>query len=253
MTPCEDGHTMSVTDSGSFLIARSGDLAPGEAIEIRTFHADRRPGPRAWFPDPCEAATYALGLPAHLAIYYGVLPRVRGGGKKCHVTRVTALWADVDDKCFPSGRVGALAALAAFPLVPAWLVDSGGGLQAYWHLRPALPVAGNPEAVARVEGLLRRLYARLGGLDAVQDLSRVLRLPGSLNGKYNPPRPVAIVARNPWPAYRLEDFEALLPPPPPPPTTSTGPAPAWRATGPARRPAPAGWPAWSPAMPGAAG
>ncbi len=70
--------------------------------------------------------------------------------------------------------------------------------------------------IARLEGVIRRLYARLGGLDAVQDVSRVLRVPGTLNHKYDPSRRVAVLDYHPERRYTLEQFEALLPAPPPP-------------------------------------
>ncbi len=201
--------------AAAFLAGRFPQLGPGETIEVRALDTDGRPGPRAWFAEPHRAAAYAMRLAAGWHVYYGVCPRRRGGGKKAAVTSVAALWADVDDKRFPDGRAGALAALAGFPLSPTWLVDSGGGLQAYWSLDRPLLIAGDPTAVARVEGLLQRLYARLGGLDRVQDVSRVLRLPGTHNRKYSPPRPVVVLERQAERQYTLEQFEVLLPPSPP--------------------------------------
>jgi hypothetical protein len=47
----------------------------------------------------------------------------------------------------------------------------------------------------------------------VQDIPRVLRVPGTLNAKYDPPRPVRIVQHNPAALYTLDDFEVLLPAP----------------------------------------
>jgi hypothetical protein len=75
-----------------------------------------------------------------------------------------------------------------------------------------------------VEGLLGRLYVLLGGLDAVQDLSRVLRVPGTLNTKYDPPRLVTVCHHDPDALYTLDDFEEILPAPlrPRPPTIPPG-------------------------------
>jgi hypothetical protein len=199
-------------DVAGFLALLFPDLRPGEYIESRPLDAAgnvlRRY--RAWSPSAGEAARHVAGLPACNA-YFGVCPRRYGGGKKEHVTRVLAPWADVDFKHFRDGEAGARAALAAFPLAPSLVVHSGGGLQAYWLLTLPLVIAG-PADIARVEGLLRRLYARLGGLDGVQDLSRIMRVPGTLNHKYDPPRPVTALEYAPARRYALEDFEALLPP-----------------------------------------
>jgi len=216
---------IKVIDAPAFLSARFRALRPHERIEVRTLGRDGYPGPRSWHADPAEAGRAALALRGDLAIYYGVCPRADRGGRKCHVTSIPALWADVDDKCFPDGRAGAVATLAAFPLAPTWGIDSGGGLQAYWQLRDSLPIFGvDDPLVARVEGLLSRLYAALGNVDAVQDLSRVLRVPGTLNTKYNSPRPVTVRHHDPDAIYTLGDFEELLPAParPRPPTIPPG-------------------------------
>lgn len=200
----------------TFLTARFRRLAPGETVEIRPL-ARGVVGPRQWFADPARAAAYALTLAAQWQVYYGVCPRRPGGGSKADVTSVHGLWADVDDDRFPTGRAGAEEALARFPLAPSWLVDSGGGLHAYWEL--CQPVALTPGPCAsrdRVERVLRRLYARLGGLDAVQDVSRVFRVPGTVNRKQEEqPRPVRLVAHNAA-TYALAEFEQHLPEPPPP-------------------------------------
>ncbi len=199
-------------DTLGFLSVLFAALDPGEHIEIRPING-RVVGPRQWFADALGAARYALQLAPRWNVYCGVCPRERGGGKKHHVTRIPALWADLDDKCFPTGRAGALAALAGFPLPPSLTVDSGGGIQAYWLL--AAPLAAT-EAGTRVEGLLARLYERLGGVDSVQDVSRVLRVAGTTNYKYSPPRPVTVLSCHDERRYTLAQFEALLPAPPPP-------------------------------------
>ena len=61
---------------------------------------------------------------------------------------------------------------------PSLIVDSGGGIQPWWMLRP--PVPATPENVALVEGIGRTLKARFGG-DSVFDVSRILRLTGTIN------------------------------------------------------------------------
>jgi hypothetical protein len=61
---------------------------------------------------------------------------------------------------------------------PTWLVDSGGGYQAWWCLPVMLPKAR--ENVALAEGVGRTLQQRYGG-DPVWDISRIMRLPGTIN------------------------------------------------------------------------
>jgi hypothetical protein len=61
---------------------------------------------------------------------------------------------------------------------PTLIVDSGGGIQAWWMLAPHIPAT--LENVTLAEGIGRTLKARFGG-DGVFDVSRVLRLPGTIN------------------------------------------------------------------------
>jgi hypothetical protein len=120
-----------------------------------------------------------------------------------NATWLKALWFDIDIK--PDDQTGkhytslkqALDALRAFRHKvglpgPSALVDSGGGLHVYWisdqPLDPAawLPYADGLKALALTEGLLCDT-----GLTT--DNVRLLRVPGTLNHKYDPPRRVALL------------------------------------------------------------
>lgn len=208
-----------MNDTNAFLAARYGDLPTDWWVEIRALRLDGKVRQRFWERDVSRLAERALALPHDLAIYCGVNPRRDGGGAKADVVAILDLFADVDDKHYTTGRAGALAALAAFPLPATLIVDSGGGLQAYWRLREPLPISGASDPlVGRVEGLQRRLYSHLGelhSLDAVQNIDRILRLPGTYNRKpeYGTPRMVTIVSYNSGATYDLADFERLLPAP----------------------------------------
>ncbi len=69
------------------------------------------------------------------------------------------------------------AVLARLPVPPTHLVRSGGGYQALWRFSRDLDPA---EHLARVEAVGRELASALGS-DAVQNVNRWLRLPGSVN------------------------------------------------------------------------
>ena len=210
---------MTATDTATFLAAHFGDLAPDQQLELRTFHRggkrDGKPGPRLFTSDIDKATLWVRDLPAGLDVYYSVnYRRQGGGGKKADVKSIRAICADVDDKHFADGRAGALATLATFALPPSAVIDSGGGLQGLWYLEEPLRIsAPDDPLVPMFEDLQKRLYEALGGLDAVQDISRVFRLPGTLNAKYDPPRPVAVIEHNHAALYTLSDFERVLPAP----------------------------------------
>ena len=61
---------------------------------------------------------------------------------------------------------------------PTLIVDSGGGYQAWWQLAEPLPAT--PANVALIEGIGRAIQTRYGG-DAVWDVARIMRLPGTIN------------------------------------------------------------------------
>jgi hypothetical protein len=216
--------TISVAD---FFRWRFDGLGPKETIEIRSFLLGGGAPRQTWHATPLEAAQAALSRPEGHEVFYGVNARKRGGGKAEHVTLIRGLWADQDYKHYDDGAVGAARALAAFPLQPTAVIESGGGNHLYWQL--VEPVAPR----AAIEALLKRLYAALGGLDAVQDPSRILRVPGTLNHKTNPARLVAIRDEDPERRYTLDDFATFLPEPveqPRPawsPPTNGGPRPAF--------------------------
>ncbi len=192
-------------------------LRDGDTIEVRAFHRPTGQKHQSWHQTPAGAASAAAALAAGndgddeggWDVYYGLGPRETGRGDKGGVTRIVALHADADTKHFGGSEQGAYDALMDCPLEPSLIVHTGGGFHGYWLL--AEPVATTPETVQRTEGLMLRLYERLGGLDKVQDISRILRVPGTYNQKYEPPREARVLYESER-VYTLDDFEQELPP-----------------------------------------
>jgi hypothetical protein len=118
-------------------------------------------------------------------VYFGVATRFRNGGKKHDCYRVHTVWTDLDDR--------ELAECTDFNPKPDILVTSGGGVHAYWLLSKPLLVNSNErwceiESINR--GLARKFKADLNTID----IARILRVPGLMNYKYNPSRPVEAYA-----------------------------------------------------------
>lgn len=92
--------------------------------------------------------------------------------------------------------------LAAGAWQPSLVLETGGGLLALWKLDEPLQLAqGDPHARRRAKtassGFQRRIREtasrRFGWkLDATADLCRLIRIPGTLNHKYDPPREVRV-------------------------------------------------------------
>lgn len=205
------GGAMTTISITKFFAWRFEGLRPEETIEVRSFRFGGGAPRQSWHATPLEAAQAALSRPDEHEIFYGVNARQRGGGKAEHVTLLRGLWADQDYKHYPDGAAGAARALAAFPLQPTAVLESGGGNHLYWQF--VMPVVPSPA----IEALLLRLYAALvpgdGKLDSVQDPARILRVPGTLNHKTSPARLVTIRDEDPARRYAPADFALFLPEP----------------------------------------
>ena len=209
-------------DAAGFFGARFSGLGEHERIHLRALdrHGQVRQG---WYRTADDAASAALRLASRANVYYGVNPRRDGDGTKAGVTCLLALHEDVDLKHYGGSERDAWAALGTFPLPPSLVVHSGGGLQPTWFL--SVPIAGDDrEGITRAEAIMQRLGDRLGRLDATHDVSRIFRVPGTWNHKYDPPRPVEVVEFDPARRYTLDQFEELLPAPPPLPCPSWSPS-----------------------------
>lgn len=140
-------------------------------------------------------------------IYFGVaIRRTRRGGTLADCDKVFALWADVDFK--ESSEAEARRRLEEFPIPPSIIVASGGGLHLYWLLAEAADVQAETD---RLYDLLRRIAHHIGADLSAAEPARILRVPGTLNLKYDPPRSVLIELFQPDRRYHLRAFEELLP------------------------------------------
>jgi len=149
-------------------------------------------------------------------IYYGQAPRVGRNGTAAGVPRVGALWADVDAKLWagePDSKAAALRAIEGFPLPLTAIVDSGGGFYPYLALSEPWDVSieeGRRRFEALNAAFARAVCGRDKKPDHVQDVSRILRLPGTCNHKYAPARPVRILHCAPSVRYSLAHVEACF-------------------------------------------
>lgn len=162
-------------------------------IELRAFPSkDRR-----FTRDTNEIDSF---IKAHAKedVYYAIGSR-EGGGTKNHVREIPYLWADMDFKGYPEGETEARYQLSQFPLLPSIIINSGGGLHAYWVIEN--PVEPSP----RFEAILRGIASALHSDRAVCEVARIMRVPGTFNHKYNPPREVVIESLTDD-EYALEDF-----------------------------------------------
>jgi hypothetical protein len=198
--------------------------AHDEALELRYIAPETGRMQRQWYRDGTALADAACLLSQHSNVYFGVALRRAGGrGTKADCTRVGALWADIDAKlwaedaaplCVGPEHLGAArAAVEAFWLPAGALVCSAGGYHVYWALAEPADVR-DERTRACVERLNRALGRAVCGPerqpDHVHDVARILRLPGTLNYKMLPPRPVTVVWLHPERVYSLDGIAVAL-------------------------------------------
>lgn len=138
-------------------------------------------------------------------VYLGVATRKdASGGQLENCVNLPALFVDLDFKSMPESE--ARAALERCPLGPSAVVQSGNGLHVYWFLREAVELADD---AAHTKTVLRRLARYVGGDLAAAEPARILRLPGTMNHKYDPPRPVVLESLHLDRRVNLADFDFL--------------------------------------------
>jgi hypothetical protein len=139
-------------------------------------------------------------------VFFSVEPRFCKDGTKQGINKVTNIFVDID----PKGGVTqaeVVAKLQAMSHPPTAIVDSGNGIHAYWTLTEPLAIS-SPADIARIEGIMSALLTRLGGDPACKDISRVLRVAGSINVKdLENPKLVRILDIDDSRRYPLSLFE----------------------------------------------
>lgn len=116
-------------------------------------------------------------------VYFAPCLRREKVGKAESAALLPMLWVDIDCDGDANRYNTAFDKLNNFELTPSAVVDSGGGLHAYWVLAEAFPLE-NDSARDKVASILRGLSEALGGDNQyVKSVASVMRLPGSLNTK----------------------------------------------------------------------
>ena len=158
-----------------------------------------------------------------LATYYGMASFERAGSREAGNARLLrSLYIDIDID--PEGKGGkytskreAVEALKRFladttldTLGTPWVIDSGGGVHVYWPLDDDLPV-GDWLPLAQGLKSLAKAHKFMIDYGITADFCRVLRVPGTRNFKYDPPRPVTIKLAGD--IFSIEALRNLLPAP----------------------------------------
>lgn len=179
-------------------------------------------------------------------VYWGVAPRSarpeRGRGRNVDCAGLCTLVADLDlagiyhrerddagNLVTPDGKTlwpdvdTALRWLRSLPFPPSVIVNTGGGVQAWWYLADWVPAHERDDSGFEAGELLVRFvnWLRMSAphsIDSTTDLARVFRAAGTRNLRAD--ALVSIIEADFGRRYELSDLDDVMPayePPPPPP------------------------------------
>lgn len=150
-------------------------------------------------------------------VYFGVgitkEPKFLGRAKATEVIGIPGVWLDIDIKDDAHVQTNLPETIAEIenklPLIPSIIVHSGHGLHAYWLFKEPWVFDSEAERM-QAENLLKgfQLFIKqqLGyKLDSTHDLSRVLRVPETINYKTNPTQ-VSVLHKNDI-RFNIDDIE----------------------------------------------
>lgn len=169
----------------------------------------------SWFPVDKQRSVWNSNT---INIYFGVHPSIvkRGMGQRAlleTIEAVNCLFAEFD---LGEGQLKEhlLQSISQLDTPPSVVVFSGGGYHAYWLLEQTYHI-DSPDARQRIMDIQYAWVDFVGSDNAVKDIARVLRVPGSYNRKpqYAPDYPqVQIVKFDMDLIYSLDDFTKQIEP-----------------------------------------
>lgn len=139
----------------------------------------------------------------------GAMPNKPGGSRRIkeNIAEIVTAHAEVDAKGIEISLDEVIEAVWNLPHPPSITVRSGNGLHLYWLLSEGM--AADPDTIARIEMLNAQLSDLVGG-DHVQDVTRLLRVPGTHNTKKGAWTEVQVVESKFEPRHEIADLEEMV-------------------------------------------
>lgn len=150
-----------------------------------------------------------IEIPRWDAVYFCVNPQKqkqegfkRGGIQ--NVAAVNTLFSEFDMK-----YGWAIDQIHELQPQPSIIISSGGGWHCYWILEQ--PEKLTDENLQKYKEIQAGWVSYTGGDKAAKDLTRVLRLPGTINNKYSPAREVKFLSTEFDRVYSINELLAFIP------------------------------------------
>lgn len=156
--------------------------------------------------DASEAAELAVQLSGRgIDVYFACAEYLTSKNRQAaNASGAWGFWLDIDCGAAKAAAGAgyatcedALQAVADFCIkaelpLPTHIVNSGSGLHVYWALVSVVPSEFWPTNAQKLKALTKAL-GFLADDTRTADIASVLRVPGTLNFKYEPPRPVKLI------------------------------------------------------------
>jgi hypothetical protein len=159
----------------------------GQLFHLRMIR-DKPPGKAAsfFFKSVKELVDQASKAQAPWGTFFGCCPRNGEDASKAGVQWLPGYWCDVDCGDDEEARLSVEAKIAKLPIKPSQIVGTPGGFHLWFRFREMEEILPFGEDVAKHEAKMEHIAAVVGGDVACKDLSRVMRLPGSIHYKGEP-------------------------------------------------------------------
>jgi uncharacterized protein (DUF927 family) len=161
--------------------------------------------------DPMIIDRQVLSRNGRQMVAFGPAPRMKPAEKKkagadADVSEISCIWADLDYDKTPGGVIEVVRRVHGLSLRPSIVINSGFGRHVYYAFNEPL----HDVQLLDWQEMIIALRDALGG-DAVINASRVMRLPGTLNVKYEPPVETEIcLDDSSWTKYSLDEVKNFL-------------------------------------------
>ena len=172
-------------------------------LELRAISPGKGPAKRSFFDiRNKDAMNGFIHKYRDRHLYYATATRNGRSGRAVDIVNIPVLFADVDNK---NGKGDNGKALNDFSLKPSIQIASGTGIHPIWKLNEPATL----EDTTRIAALLKKIAAAVNADTAAAEIARCLRIPGTLNYHYDPPKQAKILDFT-GNTYELSDFEELL-------------------------------------------
>ena len=157
-------------------------LLRNETLELRLRNRETQGIRREFCTSIEQFLIKARYYAAQYDVYFALATRFgSGSGTKRDCYRILCTWADIDHKKIEECK---------FDPKPDIVVSSGGGVHAYFLLNSPYLVRGEGQRWLPIEEINKGIAKKLKADGNTADIARVLRVPGTMNHKFTPPRKV---------------------------------------------------------------